>query len=140
MITTTINEELEQIRMSNKGVLKPQQVVDYARDKDSALHSRFEWNNSKAAAAHRLTQAMKIIRVSVIILHGQTKPVRAYVSLMADRGESGDGYRAIVDVLADDQLCTDLLIEAKAEMKVFRERFKSLSALAAVFNAMDKVA
>jgi hypothetical protein len=133
----TILDELETIRIDNGGVLKPQMVVEYARDPASTLHSSFEWDDSKAADQYRLRQASKIIRVTVTVLPGQTEPVRAYVSLLADRGGYGDGYRALLDVLSDDAKRAVLLDEAKAEMQTFKRRYKVFSELAKVFAAMD---
>lgn len=46
-----------------EGRLTPQAVVDAAKDPDSALHDRFEWDDSKAAAEFRLEQARELIRM-----------------------------------------------------------------------------
>ena len=53
-----IMDELELIQaMDPAGLLDPRRVVDYARDPDTALHSKFEWDDSLAAEQRRLRQA-----------------------------------------------------------------------------------
>ena len=44
------------------GKLTPEQVVNAAADKSSALHSCFTWDDSAAAAKWRLDEAREIIR------------------------------------------------------------------------------
>jgi hypothetical protein len=53
-------------------------VLDKARDSKSALHRYFEWDDSVAAEAHRLTQAETLVRkVHVTLIPtGATDPVR----------------------------------------------------------------
>jgi hypothetical protein len=45
-----------------KGYLTPQAVVNDARNPKSPLHERFEWDDQKAANAHRLDVARELIR------------------------------------------------------------------------------
>ena len=44
------------------GRLDPKEVVDAARSPKSALHDRFEWDDTTAAEAYRLQQARGLIR------------------------------------------------------------------------------
>jgi hypothetical protein len=55
-----IKEELEAIMVG--GVLSPADVIDAARNPNSAMHSQFEWDDSEAAQAYRLQQARALIR------------------------------------------------------------------------------
>lgn len=65
---STIEEVLTHIAATNGGVLTPDDVVEAARDPASPLHERFEWDDSKAAHAHRIYQARKVIAsVRVIV-------------------------------------------------------------------------
>ena len=45
----TYKEELEYIRQSNGGFLRPQDVVEYARNQETELHKRFTWDDGEAA-------------------------------------------------------------------------------------------
>lgn len=134
--------ELQQIASENGGILRPKDVVEYARDKKTALHSSFIWDDTKAAHEYRLYQARQLIRVRVTLLDvpGDTRNVRAFVSLKSERyNRAGGGYRAIVDVMSDEELRARMLSEALEEMAVFQEKYKILSELADVFNSMKRV-
>jgi len=146
-----ISEELNIIHQNNGGIINPSAVVAYARDPNTALHNQFEWDDSKAGEAHRLWQARQIISLELVIINKKTgaitelslktsqaewKEVRKYISLPIDRGND-KGYRSLNDVFHDPDLRTQMLTQAKKEMKTFREKYECLSELAGVFVAMD---
>lgn len=134
--------ELKRIAQSNGGVLQPSAVVNAARNTDSPLHSQFEWDDSKASEAWRLQQARQLIRVVVSyepIGGGKTVPCRVFVSLTPDRELDNGGYRVTSSVLSDDNQRRQLLADAKADMKRFADKYRSLNELAEVFLAIDSV-
>jgi hypothetical protein len=59
-VWSSIKEELEAIAAG--GVLHPADVVEAARNPNSAMHNQFEWDDSEAAEAYRLQQARALIR------------------------------------------------------------------------------
>lgn len=136
----TATEELLLIKDMNGGMLDPVKVVEFARDPDTALHAKFEWDDGEAAEKYRIWQARQVIRLELTIAprsEETPKEIRAFVSLQADRGEGG--YRAILDVLSDDDLRGQLLEEAKRDMKIFRKKYNILNELARVFSAMEEM-
>ena len=138
--TMSICEELEEIkRQSDDGTLKPEAVVAYAEDPATELHSRFEWDQDKAAHQHRLSQAREIIRVHVTILPQDDRPVRAYVSLPSDRSKPGGGYRGIVDVLENRDWRAELLAMALDELGRWQVKYKHLSELSTIFAEAEKL-
>lgn len=131
-------QELEAIRSKSGGVLKPETVVEFARNPKTALHSWFTWDDSDAAREYRLWQARQVIRVCVTIQENEKEPpVRTYVSLYEDRG--GDGYRLMTDVLSDEEMCEKLLVQALAEFKLWQAKYNQLNKLAPIFAAGEKV-
>ena len=134
-----IKQELEYISDQNNGVLRPIDVIEYAKDENTALHNCFEWDDSKAAHEHRLWQARQVIRVHVTVLPGSNDPVRAYVSLKTDRYASGGGYRTISAVLQDKNMRDQMLREALEEFSVYEDKYNRLSELKPIFNAAKKV-
>jgi hypothetical protein len=107
---TKIARELESIRSADPdGVLRPEDVVEFARDPKSELHRQFEWNDSEAAAAYRLTQARQIIRVRVTMLDtgDGEETVRAYVSLYPP----SRGYEETADTLSTKRGRRDLILK-----------------------------
>lgn len=134
-----IEAELRQISKSHDGLLNPVDVVAFARNKSTALHSQFEWDNRKAGEAYRLEQARHLIRVHVTVIEGSNKPVRVWASLPKDRNATG-GYRTMVDVLSDADHRAQLLDCALKELEVFRQKYAAIKELADVFNAIKVVA
>lgn len=129
--------ELKRIATENDGILKPEIVVQEARPKTSPLHSRFTWDNTKAAHEYRLWQARQLIRVVVEVIDGIKGKHEIFVSLSSDRKTSG--YRVITDVLSERDLCEQMLKDALDELKTFQRKYARLKELAAVFSAIRRV-
>lgn len=133
-----LRHELETIRRKHKGILNPKDVVQFARNSDTALHQEFEWNDKIAGDAYRILQAREVIRTRVTVLRPNTEPVRAYVSLPNDRKRNG-GYREINEVLANDTWREQLIESALIEMRAFQAKYKAIKELTSVFAAMETV-
>ena len=136
---TTISQELERIAVKHKGRLRPADVVAFAeKHADSALHGRFDWDDTEAARKYRLFQARQIIRVNVTLVQCDRKEikVRAFYSLQSNR-MNRSGYRATAEVMGDDEMRAELLEMALADMKRFRAKYQQLQELARVFDAME---
>lgn len=131
-------KELETIRKRAGGVLNPALVIEHAENAKSALHGYFTWEDTEAARLWRLHQARNVIRAVVHIIPQTEISSRVYVSLTGDRNEDG-GYRAVVDVMQDEEARAIMLEEAKDELAAFRRKYAILKELSAVFEAIDKL-
>jgi hypothetical protein len=141
MTSKAIDQELETIRKNHAGILRPADIVAFARDKTTALHSRFEWNNTAAAEAYRLLQAHSLIRVCVTAHEESGRQIRTYVSLTPDRGKDV-GYRYVKDVLTDAEQAQQMIEDAKGELRAFAAKYRVLcrvAELAPVFAAVDQL-
>lgn len=134
-----IQAELDKVAARHNGLLRPKDVLAFARDTTTALHGCFEWNDGKAAQNYRLWQARELIQVYVTVIDAKLDPIRAFVSLTADRQKDGGGYRRLDVVLQDKVLRQNLLNEALAELERFREKYAQLKELAAVFAAIGRL-
>jgi len=135
--------ELEFIRKrSADGILQAEDVVEFARDERTALHSEFEWDDTVAAHQHRLWQARQIIRLTVTVIDSPAgqQTVRMYASCDSDRVQPGGGYRSLVDVMGNDELRDQLLAAAFRELRTVRRKYQQLRELQPIFRAIDKVA
>ncbi len=139
--SSAIAAELHAIAEANNGKLRPVDVVEAARPKNSVLHSRFEWDDSEAAERYRLWQARQLISVTVEYFGAvdNQKSSRVFVSLESDR-KTDDGYRNINVVMKDPSMREELLSNALDEMRRFQQRYKDLTELTKVFLAMNSVA
>lgn len=135
----SIQAELETIRLSHRGILRPTDVVKFAKNTSTALHDSFEWNNKIASHEYRLWQARHLIQVYVVVAGVDQKEVHAYVSLTTDRRRAGGGYRTIDDILAVPALYDQMLEDALADADRFVEKYNRLKALNPIFAAVASV-
>lgn len=129
-----VQRELEQIANKDKeGVLRPEAVVEFAKNPKTALHSRFEWDDSAAAHEHRIWQARQVIRVYVIHEPRVEQEVRVFVSMQQDR-EAGGGYRRLTQVMSDKDRREMLLREALRDLHIFQRKYAVLTEFAQLFD------
>lgn len=137
----TIKDELLYIKsQNNEGFLNPKEIVQFAKDPQTKLHSSFEWDDTKAAKEYRLYQARHIIRLvfsNVVSINGEEKEENLFFSLQDDRTEN-KGYRLIYDIMEDDELREKLLNEALNELIRIKNKYKKLTELAKIFNEIEK--
>lgn len=134
---SSIKPELDALYRKHRG-LDPRIVVEWARrHPGSALHDRFEWNDTRAAEEYRLWQAREII-TEVLVEYPDGKVRQAYVSLVAMRGRGKPGYLSMVDVLGDRKLRKQLLLQALNEYERVGEKYHDLAALAGVRAAVRR--
>lgn len=132
-----IQQELQQIADDHGGLCTAPHVVEFAKDPETALHDRFEWDDERAGYQWRLAQARQIIRCYVQPMPAaDAAPTRVFVSLRDDR-HAGVGYRRLEDVMADPEMRGRMLNEARADMRRFVARYKHLEQLASVVGVME---
>lgn len=121
-----LGEELDKIASANKGRLQPQNVVTFAKNRRSALHKHFEWDDTIAADQYRLGQARSIIRairVDMKTAEGGIDLARAFLSV-AD--EDGVAYRRSEDVMNSLDLQVVVLKAAQRDLAAFQQRYADL--------------
>lgn len=130
---------LREIAKAHRGLVRPQHVVDAARDKASPLHSRFIWSNKKAADEYRLWRARELIAQYWVVEPGSNEPIRMMLSLSSDRPTRA-GYRFSDSVMADSEQRQEWLLMAVADLQRWRKSYGALSAeLRLVINAINKI-
>lgn len=128
--------ELQALCEENNGLLRPADVVDFARDEKTELHKFFDWDDTEAAKQWRLDQARQVIRLAVTVIKQDQPPIRALVSLTTDR-KAGGGYRSLYDVLDSGELLRQLESDALAELRAVRRKYERITALSPVWKAID---
>lgn len=117
---------LTKLARQHGGLLKVDHVLEEAKSESSPLHSHFEWDDSVAADAHRRSQARTLIqRCKITLMDAEPVHVRAFVSLPADRENSG-GYRLTSVVMRDDQLKEELLHDIRLTIQRWTKKFHLL--------------
>lgn len=79
---TDVNEVVKELReiQEVRGDIKPEYVVESAKNKKSKLHGYFIWDDERAANKYRLQQASELLRrIEVkVIKDGEQKTIRAF--------------------------------------------------------------
>ena len=92
---------LEGIRQANDGRLTALAVLKAATPKRSLLHGVFEWDDTKAAQHHRMSQARVLIR-SIVIVRDEQAPIPAYLNVIVQKeDEESKRYYQHADVIVE---------------------------------------
>ena len=137
----TARDELLYLAQKNDGVLNPRDVVAFASNPQTHLHSKFTWDDTKAAEEYRLWQARRIIKLELEIVRNGDDEVgetNLFVSLSDERGGSG-GYRLVTQVLTDADRRQKLLSDAIQELSRIRAKYQSIKELTDVFKEIEKL-
>jgi hypothetical protein len=102
-------------------LVKPEKLIERAESPLSPLHRYFEWDDSKAAEAWRVSQARYLIRSFTIEIE-PLKIVPAFVSLSDDRKRPGGGYKWFAEVLPQDQLKRNFLLTVLSDIENLTRR------------------
>lgn len=125
------------IAKTHGGILRMEDVVEFARNPKTALHEKFNWDDTEAAHLYRLYQARNLIRVIVSITPADNEEHRVFVSLSTDQKEDGGGYRTLVSVMSDERQKEQLLADAKKDWEIFKSKYYILKELTKAFEEMD---
>ena len=137
----TVRDELLYLAEKNDGVLNPRDVVDFARRPETHLHSKFTWDDTKAAEEYRLWQARKVIKLELEIIRNGDEEVgetNLFISLTDERGSEG-GYRLATQVLTDADRRQKLLSDALQEFIRIKAKYQNIKELAGVFKEIEKL-
>lgn len=117
---------LTRLARKNGGVLKVDDVLQEAKDKDSLLHRHFEWDDTEAAEQYRRQQARALIqRCRIQLVESSPVKIRAFVSLPTDR-ENGGGYRLTSEVMSDDYLKDEFLRDIRMTIQRWSQKLHLL--------------
>lgn len=112
--------------------ITPENVLLAAEDEESELHKCFEWDDSIAAEKYRLSQARQIIQFLVVKTETVSEPVRVY-QITSERNV----YQPTKLFLQQPDEYAILLNRAKDELKAIRKKYKQISELETIFEAID---
>lgn len=113
------------------------QILDKARDEKTELHKCFDWDDAEAAEKWRMQQARHI--VCNLVIKEKTDAPKPEVRVFF-KTDNESGYKPTVLIMQDKDEYQKLLARALAELNSFRAKYKSLTELDGVFDAIDKVA
>lgn len=113
------------------------QILDKARDEKTELHKCFDWDDAEAAEKWRMQQARHI--VCNLVIKEKTDAPKPEVRVFF-KTDNESGYKPTVLIMQDKDEYQKLLARALAELNSFRAKYKSLTELDGVFDAIDQLA
>jgi hypothetical protein len=114
------------------GRIFPEDVVESARDENSPIHNKFEWDDTTAGQEYRLWQARQLITIKFSLNGDKTQQffnVRAIINDVPTQG-----YFTKEMVLSDKEMYNQVLKEALSEIKYWQKKYKSIKELEGVVN------
>jgi hypothetical protein len=123
---------------NENGFIEPADVVAAARPRNSVLHDEFEWNSEKAAEAHRIDTAQRLIRFvrMEIIVDQQSISSVAYVS-DPHRPQKSRRYVDLTVVAANEAMRQEVLMN---ELTRIVSQIKRAQEVAAVLGLSRQLA
>ncbi len=134
--------ELERIRKASGGGLQPRVIVDAARDPAAPLHPAFQWDDAKAAEAHRRSHARSLVRALVVVhdVAPEMPAQPAYVRVrVADQPRQAPSSRYIpLDIaLRSPVTREELIMRAMHELIGWQARYREFREFADICAAVD---
>ena len=138
------------------GLIRPDRILDEARDPKSVFHDVFEWDDAAASEQHRLDTARRFIRwIEVEVRYvGSTRPKAIIAEVTVQRAfhnvrrpDGTRGYVGISTVACEDEYRRQLLDDCLRDVErlqekaaVFRELKSTLGTLVIKIRKMLKSA
>lgn len=150
VIPTTIEKEwINEIKSvavaKNRGGidgLTADDIVDFAKNPQTALHQCFQWDDTIAGHQYRIVQARALIRrIHVYVDPDAMKPVpiRVLHSIKVDDGENRIRiYAPMPKIMQDAALKKQLLHDAYRDMTSFKRKYSTLAELKEFIVSMDE--
>ena len=117
--------------------ITPENVLNLARDESTELHKCFEFDDAVAGEKYRLIQARDIIR-HFVIKHtndkGEEQNIRTFqITTVTNH------YEPTRVIMKNPDEYAALLSRAKEELRNIKRRYKTLTELEEVFEAIDNL-
>lgn len=119
--------------------VKPEQVLEKARDSESELHKCFDWDDSSAAEKYRLHQARLVINHLIVVkrdVEEEKEPVQFRVMLKNDTARES-GYKQTLVMVRDEDEYKKMLEQAYRELHSFKQKYSCLSELSEILALID---
>ena len=129
-------EEIQQIGDE----VKPEQVLNIARNENTELHKCFDWNDTSAAEKYRLHQARQVMKNLIIVTRDNEaqdrEPIQFRVMMKNDASFSS-GYKQTIVMVQNEDEYKKLLETAYKELHSFKQKYSCLTELSEILALID---
>lgn len=124
-----------------QGMLQAADVVEAARNPNSALHSQFTWDETQAAYKQNLHEARMVIRSVKVEIIVRSVPLifPKYIHDPAASAASVPGYRNIAYISRDEDLARSAIVDEMARMGAAVQRARKFALLFGAQEALDQI-
>lgn len=112
--------------------VRPEQVVEKARDESTELHKCFEWDDAIAGERYRLIQAGNVIRM--LVVSEEKEPTDRPEVRVLHKTDSNSGYKPVEIIVRKKDEYELLLERAWAELRAFKAKYSMLSELEEILS------
>jgi hypothetical protein len=125
-------QEFDRIRKTY-GYLKPDTLIEAARNEDHPLHSVFPWDDEEAARIgreHVASYLIRSLRVTVEVIPGQVITTRGAVLTRDVYAPSERSYQDIIQTMSEPDGRAFVLRQAWLQLAAWKRKYAGLSELA----------
>jgi hypothetical protein len=136
----TFGQHYEQLQRQHAEI-DAELLVQSATSPTSPIHHAFEWDNQIAGHQYRLTQARHMLAAVMAIDEAipDRGPTKFLVSVVSKAEEpSMKVYVPLVTAMANPVRRQEVLQQALRELRAFQVKYRELTELAGVFEALAK--
>ena len=119
---TKCKNEIESIGFD----VKPQQIVDYARNPATELYKCFTWDNDLAAEKWRLQEARQVV-CSLVIVETNSDSKNDTQIRVFHKTDNEEGYKPLQFILQDKDEYKKLLERCLSDLRALKNKYKNLS-------------
>jgi hypothetical protein len=125
----------EILKISKEVPLTAENVVAYAENKKSILHSYFDWDDSVAAVKWRLTQARNLINFIVEPAVENEPRTFSYEIVKTDNGRA---YKHIKEILKNSDWRKQIISSALKELVYWKGKYAKYNEFVSIVSAIDR--
>jgi hypothetical protein len=137
-ISEAVRDTLDDLRKKH-GHLTEEIVVKASKSPKSPLYPMFLWDDTERAAHLGRLEIARYLIVSIRVLPTEAQELNVSTRIRKYHGELGGGYFDVRDVVTQESLRQQLLRSALRDLQAFHDRYKALSELSPVFQAISEI-
>lgn len=140
----TYGTRLDELAVEHDGTITPILVIDDARDQDSPLHDYFEWDDSVASEQYRKWQARRLIRSIIVITCEEDSDdlleieINNFHNVTISNNDNVRVYATIEKISEDDTLFEQVIANAIAEIKLWKDKYKTYKEFKGIIREVNK--
>lgn len=130
----------EKIEATKGDVVLAEDILDAARDPSSPIRAALEWDDSKAAHAHRLDQARDLLGgLHIVRVVTESQPNISTKAMFVVNHAGQRGYVSEHRIIGDRELKKQVIASARRELECFIRKYSSVLAMGTFIPRLQDV-